>query len=215
MSNKHLTHKSTLKLVVLSAISLVAMTAANAQQSTVSASLAASARADLEAAGAALDAEDYRLAKEKLNAAADIATRLDLQAIARRVAQANPVFSSESVRFALAASSTVTFEDFLKDRRTAEQIVKDEEGNIVRIRVFGEERDLSDFMFIVEDKSMVAEKGLELVEMAGEPALKRRGENGSLSVLMMSSADHALVELEGTSEAAVMAVIEQLEPRAR
>ena len=56
------------------------------------------------------------------------------------------------------------------------------------------------------------EKGkLELAEMRGEQAIKRRGEDGELSVLMMSEKDHALIEIEGASEETVMAFIDELE----
>ncbi len=187
------------------ALGLAAHTSAFANSQTES------VRADVDAALAALDAADYRDAAEKLNAAAAATTRLQLQKLAADVAATTRTFRPEPTRLTLAASSTLSFEQFLKERRVAEQILKDDKGNVVTIRVFGEDRDLEDFMFIADDEAMLKKAGLERAEMRGEPALKRRGDDGALSVIMMDEKEHALIEIEGASADAVMAVITEFE----
>ncbi len=206
-----------LKATMLAAVAALAISAPAVAQAageggaTVAASLDASVRDDVAKAIAALDAQDYSAAANNLRAVADLANRLNLQRIAAAVAAATPDFTAEQGRFALAASSTLTFESYLKDRNAVEQLLTDPDGNIVRVKVFAGDNDLDDFMIVAGDPAMLKGKGLELVEMRGEPAIKNRGADGSLSVLMMSEKDHALIEIDGASEDAVMAVIEQLE----
>lgn len=48
------------------------------------------------------------------------------------------------------------------------------DGKVVTMHVFGEENDLKDFMFIKDDPAMLTKGGIELAEMAGETALKKR-----------------------------------------
>ncbi|MGD9800491.1 MAG: hypothetical protein AB7V02_07815, partial [Parvularculaceae bacterium] len=71
--------------------------------------------------------------------------------------------------------------------------------------------DMEDFMFVADSPALIKQAALEKAEMAGGPALKRKREDGGLSVLMMSKKDHALVEVEGESEADVMAIVDKLE----
>ena len=197
---------------VLAATPLAAQeTATRSYSDALEQSLAESVSEDIKAANDAINGYDYRLASEHLSAAAANANRLELRRVASAVAKAAPAFKPENVNFALAASSTLTFENFLQSRETAEQIYRDDDGNIVTVRVFGGDDSLKDFMFIADDPAMRDKAGLELVEMRGEPAIKRRGDDGELSVLMMSEKDHALIEIDGDSEAAVMKLIEQLE----
>ncbi|MEL6323447.1 MAG: hypothetical protein AAFY84_04950 [Pseudomonadota bacterium] len=196
--------------VALIGASLLA-SAAFAQSSTINKSLEDSTRASIEDAIAALNTGDFRTAHVHLATATDSANRLELRRVAAEIAGDVGTFKADVPKFALAGSSTLTFEQFLKSRETTEQIFRDPNGNIVTVRVFGEDQDLKDFMFIKDDTKMLDKAKLEVVEMRGEPAIKRRGEDGSLSVLMMSDEDHALIEIDGESEAAVMALIEQLE----
>ena len=72
-------------------------------------------------------------------------------------------------------------------------------------------KDLNDFTFIAADSAMLEKGEIEVAEMRGETALKSRKDDGSLSVIMMSKADHALIEVEGDDEDAVMAFIGELE----
>ncbi len=171
-------------------------------------------RTDIQSALTAFDNGDYRDARLYLSAASDKTSRLELTRITQAVAAAADTFTvADASQFTLTGSSTLNFERFLEDRETAQQIFKDAKGNIVKVRVFGEEDDLKDFKFIADDDAMLAKGEIELAEMRGEPALKKRTGDGGLSVLMMSEEDHALIEIEGDSEEAVMRLIEQLESK--
>jgi hypothetical protein len=175
------------------------------------ASIEASVEDDVKKALAALDADDFAGATLLLRTASANANRLSLRAVTQKIAGVAPSFKPEDTNFVLAESSTIAFEDFLSRRDTAERRFKDDRGRVVTVRVFGEARDLSDFMFIKDDKAMLDKGGLEVAEMAGEPAIKRRGDGGELSVLMMSGDDNALIEIEGDNEDAVMAFIGDIE----
>ncbi len=175
------------------------------------ASIEASVESDLKKALAALESDDYAGATQLLRTASANANRLSLRAVTQKIAGVAPSFKPEDANFVLAQSSTLAFEDFLNRRDTVERRFEDDKGRIVTVRVFGEARDLSDFMFIKDDQAMLDKGGLEVAEMRGEPAIKRRGDNGELSVLMMSDGDDALIEVEGDSEDAVMAFIGDIE----
>ena len=163
------------------------------------------------AANAAIAVGDYATAALHFDAAREAAARQSLQDIARRVAEISPLKQEQEPRFALAASSTLQFDHFLKDRETVETRFKNPEGKVVVVRVFGAEDDMEDFMFVADSPALIKQAALEKAEMAGGPALKRKREDGGLSVLMMSKKDHALVEVEGESEADVMAIVDKLE----
>lgn len=168
-------------------------------------------RADIAAASSALNDDDFASATQLLRTATAKASRLSLNEVSDRVAGLTPTFKPENANFALARSSTIAFDRFLNNGETAERIFKDDTGRIVTVRVFGEERDLSDFMFIKDDTAMIEKGGLEVAEMMGEPAIKKRGPNGELSVLIMSEKDQALIEIEGDDADAVMAFIGEIE----
>ncbi len=168
-------------------------------------------RESIAAASAAVDDENYAEARARLATAADAAERLDIQRIASQVADLTKDLEADIQRFVLAESSTLTFDNLLKSQQAVEQILRDPDGQVVRVRVFGDDDAMGEFMAALKDSARLRDAGIEKAEMAGEPALKRRTADGGLSVLMMSEKDHALVELEGDSEAAVMAIIEQLE----
>lgn len=201
----------TRSLAAFAFVVLAGAVPAVAQSSAQSGALSKDVRKDAAAALAALDKNDFSSAVERFEAAADAARKLQLQRVVRDVSAATTSYRADGERLALAASSTLSFERFIRDRPVAEQILRDDKGDVVKLRVFGEGRDFEDFMFIAEDDDTLEQAGLERAVMAGEPALKKRGPNGQLSVLMMSEKDHALIEIEGDSEEAVMAVVSEIE----
>ena len=171
----------------------------------------ASIRDDASAALTALDSDDYYEVASLLRSAATNATRLSARLVTEKLSVAAPSFSTEASRFALAQSSTIEFENLINSGNAYERRFKDLDGRVVTVRVFGEDEDLQDFMFISNDPVMLEKGEIEVAEMRGEQALKSRKEDGSLSVLMMSEEDHALIEIEGPDEEAVMAFIGELE----
>lgn len=166
---------------------------------------------DTAAAVAALEAGDYAKATSLLRAASANANRLSLKSITEEISSVTPSFKDENSRFALTGSSTLEFENFISASSAYERLFKDDRGRVVTVRVFGEDDDLKDFMFIASDTKMLEKGNIEVAEMRGEQALKNRKDDGSLSVIMMSEADHALIEVEGPDEEAVMAFIGELE----
>ncbi len=204
-----------MKLSVLIAASSIAFAAAAQAQPTASdvsfASIESRVQSDVSAALKALEADDFDRASQLLRTAGANANRLSLQTLTQKIAGAAPSFSPENANFVLAQSSTVAFADLFDRRDTVERRFRDDEGRIVTVRVFDEGRDFADFMFIKDDPAMLKKGGLEVAEMRGEPAIKKRGEDGALSVLMMSKENHALIEVEGDDEDAVMAFIGDLE----
>lgn len=204
--------KITFALAAASGLAFASIAFAQPQAQDIAyASIEKSVQSDVQSALSALKADDFSQAAQLLRTAGANANRLSLQAVTQKIAGTAPSFKPENTNFVLAQSSTLAFEDFLDRRDTAERRFKDDKGRIVTVRVFGEARDLSDFMFIKDDQAMLDKGGLEVAEMRGEPAIKRRGEDGELSVLMMSEKDHALIEIEGDSEDAVMAFIGEME----
>ena len=207
-----------MKSLVIATSSLVLFATAQAQsqaQPTASEisfmSIEASVQADVESAVAAIKADDYDRAALLLKTAGANANRLSLQSLTQKIAGATPSFEPENANFVLAQSSTIAFEDLFNRRDTVERRFRDDQGRVVTVRVFDEGRDFADFMFIKDDTAMLEKGGLEVAEMRGEPAIKKRGADGALSVLMMSEKDHALIEIEGEDEDAVMAFIGDLE----
>ncbi len=203
-----------MKLIATAASSLVLIATAYAQPTAADVSFASietSVEADVKSALSALEAKEFDRAALLLRTAGANANRLSLQTLTQKIAGAAPSFKPENANFVLAQSSTVAFENLFDRRDTVERRFRDDEGRIVTVRVFGEGRDLADFMFIKDDTAMLEKGGLEVAEMRGEPAIKRRGENGELSVLMMSDEDKALIEVEGDDEDTVMAFIGDLE----
>ena len=151
--------------------------------STVSNSLEESVRSDTAAAIAALEKGDYRDAAHYLQTAGDNANRLSLQSVAQEIQLATQTFQSQDTAFALASSSTIEFEEFLKDSDTLERRFKDADGNVVTVRIFGEDSDLADFKTLAADTKMLKKNNIETAEMMGDTALKRKGEDDSLSVI--------------------------------
>ncbi len=178
-------------------------------------SVATSIRNDADAALDALAAGDFAAAALHFEAAREASSQLSLQDVARRVSAAAPAFQSEEPRFALATSSTLQFDKFLKDRKAVETRFKNAEGKIVTVRIFAHEGDMREFLAIVDNPAAIRQAALEKAAMPGGPALKRKRADGGLSVLMMSEKDHALIEVEGGSEADVMAVVDAMEAKAR
>ena len=202
--------------ILLSALPLISAANAQLNPSDVTfASIESQVESDVTAAVSALNSDDFDRAAQLLRAASANADRLLLQNLTQKIANATPSFSPEDANFVLATSSTVGVEGLFARRETVEREFRDEDGRLVTVRVFDENRDLADFDFIKEDTAMLAKDGLEVVSMRGEPAIKRRGDDGALSVLMMSSDDHALIEVEGGDEGSVMAFIEELEESAK
>lgn len=193
---------------VLIALALAASPAA-AQQTA--ADLVAALGTESEAGRKAVAAGDYDAAALHFDAAREAARRLSLQGVLTRVSKVSPAFTAEDSRFVLATSSTLQFEDLLKDRSVVETRFINPEGKVVVVRAFGAEDDMKDFKFIADDPAMLKMAALEKAAMPGGPALKRKTPDGGLSVLMMSEKDHALIEVSGASEADVMAVVEAME----
>jgi len=203
-----------MKIFIAAASSIALFASAHAQPDVAEitiASIESSVRSDVDAAVAALESDDFDRAALLLRTAGANANRLSLQSLTNKFANAAPSFEPENANFVLAQSSTIAFEGLFEPRETAERRFRDDEGNVVTVRVFGEARDFSDFMFIKNDGAMLNKGGLEVAEMMGEPAIKKRGEKGELSVMMMADKDGALVEIEGDDEDAVMAFISDLE----
>ena len=203
-----------MKLIAITAASLFLTTAAYAQPTASDVSFASienRVQSDVSDALEALDAGQFDRAAQLLRTAGANANRLSLQSLTQKIAGAAPSFSPENANFVLAQSSTVAFADLFNRRDTVERRFRDDKGRVVTVRVFDEGRDFADFMFIKDDPAMLQKGGLEVAEMAGEPAIKKRGENGELSVLMMSKKNHALIEVESDDEDAVMAFINDLE----
>jgi hypothetical protein len=176
--------------------------------------LETSLKEEAAAANGALADGDYAAAALHFEAAQAAAKRLSLQGVLARVSKASPAFTAEQSRFVLATSSTLQFERLLKDRNAAETRFINPEGKVVIVRAFGGEDDMADFKFVADDPAMLKRASLEKAQMPGGPALKRRTANGGLSVLIMSPDDHALIEVEGASEADVMAVVDAMEGKA-
>lgn len=174
-------------------------------------SLAVEVRNEADAGLDALSAGDYGAATLHFEAARERANRLSLQDVARRVSAASPDLHAEDTRFTLAASSTLQFDEFLKDRKATETRFLDPEGKVVVVRVFAEEGDMADFKFIAERPEIMKKASLEMAEMPGGTVLKRKTAGGGLSLLMMSAKDHALIEVEGPTTDGVMAVVDKLE----
>ena len=203
-----------MKLFAITAASLSLAAVAQAQPTALEvsfASIESRIHSDVSAALGALEADDFDRAAQLLSTAGANANRLSLQSLTEKIAGAAPSFSPENANFVLAQSSTVAFADLFNRRDTVERRFRDDKGRIVTVRVFDEGRDFADFMFVKDDPAMLKKGGLEIAEMRGEPAIKKRGEDGALSVLMMSKKNHALIEVESDSEDAVMAFIGDLE----
>lgn len=191
-------------------IALALLTAPAAAQETAI-SLDKTLKTESEAARASVESGDYEEAALHFEAARDAAKRLSLQDLLARVSKASPAFTAEDSLFVIAASSTLQFEKLLKDREAVETRFINPEGMVVVVRAFGGEDDMATFQFIADDPVMLKKASLEKAAMPGGPALKRRTADGGLSVLIMSPKDHALIEVEGASEADVMAVVEAME----
>ncbi len=193
------------------AAGLLATAAANAQETTAIQSLQTTAISDAEAALGALQAGDYAQAASLLQTAERNASQLNLRKISNRLAAAAPGFEIEDPRFALTRSATLSFEEFLQAQNVVETAAANKEGTAVTVRVIADEAAMKKFKEVAGDAAMLDKKGLELAQMAGADAIKKRGDDGALSVLMMSEDDHALIEVEGDSEESVMAFVDALE----
>ncbi|MEL7487522.1 MAG: hypothetical protein AAGJ87_09950 [Pseudomonadota bacterium] len=134
-----------------------------------------------------------------------------LQAIAATVAARAPSWDAQDSQFALAATAQVTLEAFIAAENVVETTAATTTGERVTIRVIGDEEAMTAFAETTADPAKVKQASLEAAEMAGAPALKRRGEDGSLTVAVMSEKDHALIEIEGDDPDAVMAFIGEFE----
>lgn len=202
-------------LLGVAAMCLLSPAIASAQQpptakEVVTNSIAGSVEEDTQAALAALEKGEYREAALLLKSAGDGADRLSLQAVADSIHAATPTFQGDDTRFVLANSSTVALDDLLKNTNALERRYTDKDGNPVTVRVFGDETAMQDFKTIKDDTAMLEKAEIQVAQMRGEPALKRKTADGGLSVLMMSEQDHALIELEGDEET-VMSFINELE----
>ncbi len=200
----------TLALAAAAAAALLTTTAF-AQTSNTDNSLETTAINDVEAALGALRAGDFAEASARLDLAQRTASRLNLRKISNGLAAAAPDFTIDAPKFALSESATLNLEEFIAARNVAESIARGPDGRRVTLRVITDEAAMEKFGEVADDSAMLDKEKLERVEMAGAPAVKRRGEDGSLSVLIMSEADHALIEVDGDDEESVMAFVEALE----
>ena len=198
-------------LMTAAAALTLAAGSAQAQETTTSESLQTSAISDTQAALEALQAGDFIVAATRLELASQNASRLKIRNISQKIAGAVPALKATDVKYALAGSSTLSFDAFVAASGAGETSFTDDEGRTVSVRIFSDEASIDSFMAIADEPAMIEKENLELAMMNDAPALKRRGENGELSVLLMSEDDHALIEIESASEDAVMAVVEGLE----
>ncbi len=182
-----------------------------AQQSTIDNSVNSSAISDTKAALIALEAGDYQSASSLLNQASQIANQLNLKSISNNFVAAAPGFNISDARFALSNPELLTFEDFINANNVIEATAANQDGQEVTIRVITDEAAMAAFENITADTNKTKAKGVEVAQMRGEPALKTKGADGSLSVVIMSKEDHALIAVEGDSEANVMALIDAIE----
>jgi hypothetical protein len=201
-------------VILALAVSFTAVAGHGASAEGLADNLAKALKEEAAAANGAVAAGDYAAAALHFEAAQAAARHLSLQGVLARVSKASPAFTAEQSRFVLATSSTLQFEKLLKDRNAAETRFINPEGKVVIVRAFGGEDDMADFKFVADDPAMLKMASLEKAQMPGGPALKRRTANGGLSVLIMSPEDHALIEIEGASEADVMAVVDAMEGKA-
>ncbi|MEM8771766.1 MAG: hypothetical protein AAGD92_08965 [Pseudomonadota bacterium] len=203
-----------MKLKTYAAIAVFAVMSAGGQayaQSTIDESLQASAVRDAEAALKALKDGNYTQAATRLEFAAQNANQLKIRNISSRLSSKAPRIDASDIKFALAGSSTLSFDAFQAINNAAETTYTDDKGRTVKVRIFSDEDAIKAFESASADTAMLQKAGVETATMAGATAIKRRGDNGELSVLMMSEADHALIEIEGESEESVMELVEKLE----
>ena len=199
----------------LLATTILSVASAHAQTSTTTQSLRDAALEDARAAVAALEQGSFQDAASQLQTAAKTANQLHLRAVSNKLAVAAPSFDVADTRFALAQSARVTLEDFIKAQNVLETTATAADGSTITVRVIGDEDAMKAFVKTAENEKMAQEADLELAQMLGEPALKRKGADGSLTVATMSEADHALIEIEGDSEDAVMSFINEIESAAK
>ena len=166
---------------------------------------------DTELALAALKSGDYQVASRHLEFAATQTAQLNIRSIANRLAAAAPAISAEDIKFANAGSSVLSFDTFEALSRGAETTHTDEKGRTVTVRIFSSDAALEAFSTAADDKNSMEKNNLQFAMMGDEPAIKKRGTDGSFSVVMMSEKDHALIEIEGMDEASVMTLVETLE----
>ena len=202
-----------MKAFTLAAVAALTLAAGSvqAQTSTTLKSLQSTAISDAHAAVEALETGDFALAAAHLELASKNASRLNIQNVSAKVLAAAPQISAKEIKYALAGSSTLSFDAFVAANRAGETAVTDEQGRTVAVRIFSGASALDSFKRAADDAAMLEKENLELASMAGGPAIKRHTANGGLSIIMMSGDDHALIELESGSEEAVMAMIEKLE----
>ena len=179
--------------------------------SVVTTSLESSIHQDSALAIAALEKGDFQSASLYFQTASSNANRLSLQSVAQKIQLKTPSFASNTPQFVLTNSSTIALAGLLQESNALESRFKDEDGNVVTVRLFSDDQALEDFMTISSDETILKKANIETAEMMGEAALKAKGEDNELSVLMMSEKDHALVEVSGDSDSAVMAFIKDLE----
>jgi hypothetical protein len=197
--------------LIATALTIALVVVEPAAAEATAAELETSLGDDAAAARDAVAAGDYAAAALHFEAARNAANQLSLRGVLARVSKASPAFTAEDSRFVLATSSTLQFEKLLRDRQAVETRFINPEGKVVVVRAFGGEDDMADFQFIADDPAMLKKASLEKAAMPGGPALKRRTPEGGLSILMMSSKDHALIEVAGASETDVMAVVDAME----
>ncbi|MEM1193421.1 MAG: hypothetical protein AAGH42_08535 [Pseudomonadota bacterium] len=166
---------------------------------------------DLEQALSALKNGDYQKASTYLQFASAQTDRLKLRKIAAKFASADVGVNFDDIKYAINDSAILNLENFASLDNAFETSHTDEKGRVVTIRVLSNGTALDSFMRLSGDKTQLETVNLESVVMAGEPAIKKRGHDGSLSVVMMSESDHALIEIEGQDEDAVMALVEKQE----
>ncbi|MEL7019017.1 MAG: hypothetical protein AAGL18_09855, partial [Pseudomonadota bacterium] len=141
---------------------------------------------DLEQALLALKSGDYQKASTYLQFASAQTDRLKLRKIAAKFASADVGVNFDDIKYAINDSAILNLESFASLENAFETSHTDEKGRVVTIRVLSNGTALDSFMRLSGDKAQLETVNLESVVMAGEPAIKKRGDDGSLSVVMMS-----------------------------
>jgi len=200
-------------LVGVAAMSLIPSAMSVAQTVTDSQKIANqsfenAAISDLEVALIALRGGDYQKASTYLQFASAQTNRLKLRAIATKFASTDEEVNYDNIKYSIADSAVLNFDNFASLDNAFETRRTDAKGRTVTVRVLSNGTALDSFMKLSEDQAQLEKANLEAVMMAGEPAIKKRKEDGSLSVVIMSEADHALIEIDGQDEDSVMALIE-------
>lgn len=157
---------------------------------------------------AAVELTNTRLARETVTLASRKAYEEEQRRISANLAARVSAFDLMTADYQLVRSSTLDLGPWAQAREAYEQTYTDGQGHVVTVRVFGEDDDMNTFLALAADDDLLSKHSLRLVDGHDHPMVKRDTMTASLSVLAMSEADHALIEVTGDNEAAVMAFVD-------